>query len=33
MFSFITMNWRGRPLVSFRTIIESISGASDFNGV
>ena len=25
MFSFITMNWRGRPLVSYRTIIELIS--------
>ena len=24
-FSFITMNWRGRPLVSYRTIIELIS--------
>ena len=25
MFSFISMNWRGRPLVSYRTIIELIS--------
>ena len=25
MFSFITMNWRGRPLVSYRTIVELIS--------
>ena len=28
MFSFITMNWRGRPLTSLRTIIELISGDS-----
>jgi transposase len=25
MFSFITMNWRGRPLVSYRAIVELIS--------
>ena len=25
MFSFITMNWRGRPLLSYRTIVELIS--------
>jgi hypothetical protein len=24
MFSFISMNWRGRPLVSYRTIIEDL---------
>ena len=29
MFSFITMNWRGRPLTSLRTIIELISATCD----
>jgi hypothetical protein len=33
MFSFITMNWRGRPLVSFRTIIESISATTTRSGL
>jgi transposase len=28
MFSFITMNWRGKPLTSLRTIIELISATS-----
>jgi transposase len=28
MFSFITMNWRGRPLVSYRTIVELISATT-----
>ncbi len=28
MFSFITMNWRGRPLTSVRTIIELISATT-----
>ena len=28
MFSFITMNWRGRPLTTLRTIIELISATS-----
>lgn len=28
MFSFITMNWRGRPLTSLRTIIELISATA-----
>ena len=31
MFSFITMNWRGRPLVSYRTIIELISATETKN--
>ncbi|TFH46110.1 MAG: hypothetical protein E4G94_03155, partial [ANME-2 cluster archaeon] len=26
MFSFITMNWKGKPLVSFETIVKLISG-------
>jgi transposase len=33
MFSFMTMNWRGRPLVSFRTIIESISSTKTRSGL
>jgi hypothetical protein len=28
MFSFITVNWRGRPLTSLRTIIELISATA-----
>jgi hypothetical protein len=28
MFSFITMNWRGRPLTTLRTIVELISASS-----
>ena len=28
MFSYITMNWRGRPLTSYRTIIELISATT-----
>jgi hypothetical protein len=31
MFSFITMNWRGRPLVSYRTIVELISATTTKN--
>ena len=33
MFSFISMNWRGRPLVSYRTIIELISTTSTKSGL
>jgi transposase len=33
MFSFITMNWRGRPLVSYRTIIELISATTTEAGL
>lgn len=33
MFSFITMNWRGRPLVSFRTIVELISTTTTKKGL
>ena len=29
MFSYITMNWRGRPLTSHRTIIELISATTE----
>ncbi len=33
MFSFISMNWRGRPLVSYRTIIELISATTTEKGL
>ena len=33
MFSFISMNWRGRPLTSVRTIIELISATSTKTGL
>jgi hypothetical protein len=33
MFSFITMNWRGKPLTSVRTIIELISATSTATGL
>ncbi|MGH2578152.1 MAG: ISAzo13 family transposase, partial [Actinomycetota bacterium] len=33
MFSFITMNWRGRPLTSYRTIIELISATTTETGL
>ena len=33
MFSFITMNWKGKPLVSFETIIELISGTKTNKGL
>ena len=33
MFSFITMNWRGKPLTSLRTVIELISGTSTSTGL
>jgi Rhodopirellula transposase DDE domain len=33
LFSFITMNWRGRPLVSYRTIIELISATKTKSGL
>jgi hypothetical protein len=33
MFSFITMNWRGRPLTSLRTIIELISATTTKTGL
>ena len=33
MFSFITMNWRGRPLTNVRTIIELISATSTKTGL
>ena len=33
MSSFISMNWRGRPLVSYRTIIELISATTTAKGL
>jgi hypothetical protein len=33
MFSFITMNWRGRPLSTYRTIIELISATTTETGL
>ena len=33
MFSFITMNWRGRPLVDLRTIIELIANTTTDTGL
>jgi Rhodopirellula transposase DDE domain len=33
MFSFITMNWRGRPLTSLRTIVELISATATSTGL
>jgi hypothetical protein len=33
MFSFITMNWRGKPLTTMRTVIELISGTATSTGL
>lgn|GEM_PF-2762528 len=33
MFSFISMDWRGRPIVSYRTIIELISATTTAKGL
>jgi hypothetical protein len=33
MFSFITMNWRGRPLETLRTVIELISSTTTETGL
>ena len=33
MFSFITMNWRGRPLTNYRTVIELISATTTTTGL
>ena len=32
MFSFITMNWRGRPLVTYRTVVQLIAGTTTKKG-
>ncbi len=33
MFSFITMNWRGRPLTSYRVIVELIANTTNTKGL
>ena len=33
MFSFITMNWRGKPLTCLRTVIELISATTTTTGL
>jgi hypothetical protein len=33
MFSFISMNWRGRPLESYRTIVELIGATTTTKGL
>lgn len=33
MFSFLTMNWRGRPLASYRTVIELIGATTTRTGL
>ena len=33
MFSFITMNWRGKPLTCLRTVIELISATATTTGL
>jgi transposase len=33
LFSFITMNWRGRPLTSYRTIVELIANTTNRKGL
>ena len=33
MFSFISMNWRGRPLTTLRTIVELISATTTGTGL
>jgi hypothetical protein len=33
MFAFITQNWRGRPLVSYETIINLIGGTTTSSGL
>src|SRR5262249_55244697 len=33
LFSFITINWRGKPLRSYRTIVQLIAGTTTDNGL
>lgn len=33
MFSFVSMNWRGRPLTSLRTVVELISATATTTGL
>ena len=33
LFSFITINWRGKPLTSYQTIVELVAGTSTASGL
>ncbi len=33
LFSFITINWRGKPLTSYQTIVELVAGTSTTSGL
>ena len=33
MFSFITMNWRGKPLVTYRAVVELIAATTTKSGL
>jgi hypothetical protein len=33
MFSFITMNWRGRPLTSYRVVVQLIANTTTKKGL
>ena len=33
MFSFITMNWRGRPLTSYRVVVQLIANTTTNKGL
>ena len=33
MFNFITMNWRGKPLTSYRTVVELIGATTTQTGL
>ena len=33
MFSFISMNWRGKPLVTYRTVVELIAATTTKSGL
>jgi len=33
LFSFITMNWRGKPLTTYRTVVELIAGTTTRTGL
>lgn len=33
MFSFISMNWKGEPLVSYETVVEMINATTTISGL
>jgi len=33
LFSFISMNWRGKPLTTYRTVVELIAGTTTRTGL